>query len=91
MVQELQRKADASLVSIARMERSKTSFGMVVAIVLGVVGAIFLAVSVFMGALGALPIVLGGIGLIAWGGGSIAYFGLKASRTAKLAPVIDKE
>lgn len=64
---------------------------MVVAIVLGVVGAIFLAVSVFMGALGALPIVLGGIGLIAWGGGSIAYFGLKASRTAKLTPVIDKE
>lgn len=91
MVQELQRKADASLASIARMERSKKSVGTTIAILLGVVGAVFLAVSLFMGALGVLPTVLGVIGLVAWAGGAIAYVGIKASRTAKLAPVIDKE
>lgn len=91
MVQELQKKADASLASIAQMERAKKSGAATVATVLGVVGAVLLAVSVFMGALGVLPIVLGAIGLLVWAGAVIAYFGVKSSRTAKLDPRIDAE
>ncbi|MFT8355736.1 MAG: hypothetical protein ABF780_03870 [Bifidobacterium aquikefiri] len=91
LLQELQRKADYSLDSIARMERSKRSIATSIAVVLGIIGAVFLAVSLFMGALGAFPIIVGAIGLVAWAGGAIAYFGIRASRTAQLNPLIEQE
>lgn len=93
MVQTLQRKAEGSLAAIARLEKSKTSRAMMLAVTVGLVGAAFLAGSVFLmngGAL-VLSIVLGVVGLCGWVGGFLAYVGVKARRTATVTPLIDRE
>ena len=91
MMQDLQHKVNVSLASIARMERSEKSTAVLVAAVLGIIGAGFLAVSMFIGAVSTGAIILGAIGLVAWVGGAIAYFGIKSARTARLDPLIDQE
>jgi hypothetical protein len=93
MVQTLQRKAEGSLSNIARLEKSKTTRAMVLAVTIGIVGAAFLAGSIFLmnGGLLVLSIVLGAIGLIGWLGGFVAYLGVKSRRTTTVIPLIDRE
>lgn len=93
LVQELQRTAETSLARISRLERTKTSHPMAAAIGFGIVGAAALAGSVFTmnGGLLALSIVLGAIGLLLWLGGYLAHNAVKGRRTAKIAPLIDRE
>ncbi|WP_419703044.1 hypothetical protein [Promicromonospora sp. NFX87] len=91
MLRELQRTVDASLASVARLERSRTSVAAGWAIVFGVIGAGLLAGSMLLGPLGQMPILLGVGGLVNWVIGAIAYFNLKASRGAKLDARISAE
>ncbi|MFT4122347.1 MAG: hypothetical protein QM635_00785 [Microbacteriaceae bacterium] len=93
MVQTLQRKAEGSLSTIARLERSKTTRAIVLAVTIGIVGAAFLAGSILLmnGGLLAVSIVLGVIGVIGWGGGFLAYLGVRSRRTATVIPRIDRE
>lgn len=94
MVQELQRKAVASLGNISRWERSKTSVPTTIAITLGVLGCIPLAGAVFMitgAAARFLSTLLGIIGLVMWGAGAALYLRLKRTRTINLDARIDKE
>ncbi|MFT4214606.1 MAG: hypothetical protein QM622_07505 [Microbacterium sp.] len=93
VVHDLQRKADASLSAIVRLERSKTARAFAVAATIGIVGAAFLAGSVFLmnGGLIALSIVLGAVGLVGWVGGFLAYQGVAARRSAAVTPLIDRE
>lgn len=89
----LQRRAETALASIARLERSKSSIAMAVAVTIGIVGAAFLAGSIFSmnGGMLVLSIVLGAVGLLLWLGGFASHIAVKARRTAKVGPLIDRE
>ena len=93
MVLELQRRCENALTAISHMERSKTSVATSVALVLGVVGAAFLAGSVFALNFGSLwlSVPLGAIGLIGWVAGYFSHGRVKANKTAELAPLIDRQ
>lgn len=93
MVQSLQRKAEESLTTISRLEKSKTTRAIAVAVTLGIVGAGLLAGSIFLmnGGLLVLSILLGVVGLVGWVGGFLAYLGVKSRRAATVAPLIDRE
>ncbi|MFF0817193.1 hypothetical protein ACFYVR_18845 [Rhodococcus sp. NPDC003318] len=91
MVQEMQKKADDSLAAIGRMERQKNLAPRIVSAALGVIGAVFLALSMFLGPAGGLAIAVGAVGLATWIGGCAAYFGVKAHRRSVLAPRIQHE
>ncbi|MFT4235461.1 MAG: hypothetical protein QM607_10740 [Microbacterium sp.] len=93
MVQTLQRKAEKSLTSISRLEKSKTTRAIVLAVSIGVVGAALLAGSLFLlnGGLLLLSIVLGVIGLAGWVGGFLSYLGMKSRRTQAVTPLIDRQ
>jgi hypothetical protein len=93
MVQSLQRRAEGSLSAIVRLERSKRTLAMSVAILVGIIGCGFLAGSIFAmeGGITAGSIVLGGIGLLCWLAGFLAHVGVRTVRTTRVAPAIDRE
>lgn len=93
MVQALQRKAEMSLSTIARLERSKSTRAIAIAVTVGIAGAAFLAGSIFTMNAGLLvaSIILGAVGLIGWLAGFLAYLGVKSSRTNTVTPLIDRE
>lgn len=92
-VVELQRKAEQALAEIAALEKSKGTSAFATAMTVGIVGSGFLAGSIF--AIDAerwgLSIPLGAIGLIGWLAGYLAYGRVKASRVAKVTPLIDHQ
>ena len=90
-VEGLRRRAEASAASIARMERSAKRDAGLVAALFGVLGAGMVAASIFMGPLSFIPFMIGMNGVFAWCGGVYYYRKIKASRTAKFAPLIDRE
>lgn len=82
-----------ALATISSLERSKTSTPVAVALAVGIVGSAFLAGSVFAitANLWLLGIPLGIVGLAGWAAGYLAHRRTKASRQAKVAPLIDRE
>ena len=93
MVQTLQRKAEGNLASIVRLERSKKTVPMSVAIVVGIIGCGFLAGSIFSmeGGFMTTSIVLGAIGLLGWLAGFLSYLGITSARSTRVAQAIDQE
>lgn len=93
MLVELQRRAEGALTSISSMERSKVSIALTVALIVGIIGAGFLAGSVFALTAGftVMSIALGTVGLIGWAAGYLSFGKVRDSRAAKLAPLVDRQ
>ena len=93
MVLELQRKCENALTSITSLEKAKTTTAMAWSLGLGIVGSALLAGAVFAinADLIVLSIPLGALGLVGWMAGYLAHNRVKASKTAQLAPLIDRQ
>jgi len=93
MILELQHKAENALAAITRLERSKTTLANGAAIAVGLVGAVLLAGSVLTLDSDSLgwSVTLGVLGLIEWVLGQVTYARVRASRTARLTPLIERQ
>jgi hypothetical protein len=93
VVAELQRTAEAALAAIERLERSKTATASAVAWSVGVAGAAFFAGAVFSLDAGLVPLFLylGFHGVLCWVAPHFVHTRLRHRRTAKVAPLIDRE
>jgi hypothetical protein len=93
VVAELQRTAEEALASIERLERSKTATAAAVAYSVGLAGAAFFAGAVFSLDAGLIPLFLflGFHGLLFWAAPYFLHTRLRNRRTAKVAPLIDRE
>lgn len=93
LVAELQRQADAALLAITALERSKSSTALGLSIGVGIVGTAFLAGSVFSleADLVPLSIVLGAVGLLGWLAGYLVHGRVQATRTARVIPLIEQQ
>lgn len=76
---------------ITRLEKSKTRKPSIVASILGGVGTVFMAVSVFSFLLNAIPlfVVMGVLGLAGWILPAIIFRSMRASQTRKVEPMIE--
>lgn len=92
-ITRLQRKFDACAEEIQAMERSKKSAASLVAYTLGLIGTAFLAGATFayLAQMIALCIVLAIPGFAGWILPYFCFVKLRASRTAKLNPLIEKK
>lgn len=93
MIVELQRKGESALATITRLERSQTTAAAGAAFVVGIVAAALIAGSVVTlnhDSLG-WSIPLGVLGLVGWAFGHFTYVRVRASRTARLAPLIERQ
>ncbi|GAA2182484.1 hypothetical protein GCM10009785_21950 [Brooklawnia cerclae] len=92
-VLEQQRVAEQALATIASLEHSKQTAPVIAALTTGIIGSAFLAGSVFAitANLWLLGIPLGLIGLVGWVVGYFLHGRVKASQTAKVNPLIDRE
>lgn len=92
-VTELQRTCERALGAISRMERSKESTALVAALCVGIVGCAFLAGAVFAIEAGMwlLSVPLGAVGLLLWLAGYVSHGRVRARRTERLDPQIDRE
>ncbi|NTW40347.1 MAG: hypothetical protein HGA44_10750 [Cellulomonadaceae bacterium] len=90
---ELQRTCENALRSIANLERAKNTAAMAWALGLGIVGSGLIAASVLATAadLIAVSIPLGVLGLVGWLAGYVVHGRVQASRTTRLAPLIDRQ
>lgn len=93
VVAELQRKAEESLLSIDRLERSTTTAASVVAYAVALLGCAYLAGSIFSLNAGAVAtsVGLGVAGLVHWVLPRFLHTALRTRRTAKVTPLIDRE
>lgn len=93
MVAELQRKCEAALEAIESLERSKVARPQAAALLVGLVGTAFLAVSVFSftGGLVALFLVSGFLGLAVTGGTYFLHSALRSRQLRRSAPLIDRQ
>ena len=94
-VNALQRKCENALATIDALERKQFSSAITATIIFGMIGTVFMALSVFNITLLTinipLCIVFGVLGLIGWALGYFAYVKVKKSRTEKNAPLIDEQ
>lgn len=91
---ELQRQCDTALATITRLERSKSRSALQTSLTLGLIGAVFMALSVFgitewdnM----AITVAGGAIGLTSWAAAYFSHDRAYAKRAAKVAPVIEQQ
>lgn len=93
LLNELQRKGENALATIQRLEDSQAGTAVAVSLGIGIVGAAFLAGSVFAieAGLWLLSIPLGAVGLICWLIAYLAHGRVKAAKTASTAPHIDEQ
>mgnify|MGYP001260805839 CR=1 FL=1 len=89
----LQRQYEGSLNDIENMEKSKKQASTVAALTTGILGAAFMALSVFsmLGSHVVLMIIFGVIGLLLWGFSYPAYRTAGKKKTEKVTPLIDKK
>lgn len=91
----LQRKLEASLKEIDRLEREPNSKGVISALVIGTIGTIFLAISVFSmtaeNPLYFLSIITGIIGIINWTLPFFAYKNKKSIQEKENITLIDEQ
>lgn len=94
-VNALQRKCENALATIDALERKQSSSALTAAIILGMIGTVFMALSVFNITLLAanipLCIIFGVLGMIGWSLGYYAYVKVKRSHAEKNAPLIDEQ
>ncbi|MEV7038419.1 hypothetical protein [Amycolatopsis sp. NPDC051061] len=92
VVAELQRTAQDALASIERLERSKTARASVAAYAAGLAGAAFFAGAVFSFNVALIPLFLflGFHGVVLWAAPYFLYKRLRARRTAKVTPLIER-
>lgn len=94
-VNALQRKCENALAAIDALERRQSGRAITAAIIFGLVGTVFLALSVFYVAVFTLniPLVIlfGVLGFIGWGLGYFSYVRVGKSQADKNAPLIDEQ
>ncbi|MCI1748439.1 MAG: hypothetical protein LKI24_10315 [Acidipropionibacterium sp.] len=92
IINELQRRSEAALTDIDRLERSKTQKAQIVAFTIGIIGCAFLAGSVFsmLASLWVPFVLLGIVGLIGWALPYFSYKSIRDSQTSKIAPLIEQ-
>ncbi len=92
-LREQQRKAEAALRMIEKLEAAKTQKPVMAALGVGLVGTAFLAGAVFAITGGSMLwcILLGIPGLVGWGLGYITHQKLSVSERARMAPLIDAQ
>jgi hypothetical protein len=90
---KLERQFEDSLQAIEGLERSKTSIAGIAAFTIGIIGAAFMAGSVFAYMAGMLPImvILAIPGFFGWIFPYFCYTGVKAKQVQKVSPLIDKQ
>lgn len=89
----LQRQFDACASEITRMEKSKTSQAMMVALIIGLIGTAFLAGATFayLGGLIVLCIILALPGFIGWILPYFLYHSTYSKQAVKVDPLIEKK
>ena len=89
----LQRKFDACVAEIAKMEKSKAANASIVAYSIGLSGTAFLAGATFayLGSMIALCIILAIPGFVGWVLPYFCYNSAYAKKNAKVAPLIDNK
>lgn len=89
----LQRQFDACASEITRMEKSKSSHALAIALIVGLIGTAFLAGATFayLGGLIVLCIVLALPGFIGWILPHLLYNATYAQQAAKIDPLIEKK
>lgn len=100
---ELQQNAETALATIDSLERSRSTAATVVAYALGAIGSVLLAVSVFATQdtvavpdllVGLDPVavfLVGAGGLISWAVAPAAFRFIRAARTKRIRPAIDRQ
>ncbi|AXK44732.1 hypothetical protein [Brachybacterium saurashtrense] len=88
VVQELQHAAETSLAEIARLDRSTRVLPATLAGALGVLGAVFLALSMFTmePTIGPASVLFGALGLAAWAAGALSHVPVTRRVRARIAP-----
>lgn len=89
----LQRKFESGVAEIENLEKTKTSAASIAAYSIGLLGAAFMAGSVFSYLDGRIPlmIILAIPGFACWALSLPCYGGMAAKRTQAAAPVIDRQ
>ncbi|MHB9291764.1 hypothetical protein Holit_00847 [Hollandina sp. SP2] len=89
----LERQFEDSLQVIEGLEKSKTSVAGIAAFTIGIIGAAFMAGSVFAYMAGMLPlmVILAIPGFFGWIFPYFCYTGVKAKQVQKASPLIDKQ
>lgn len=94
-VNVLQRKCESALSAIDALEHKKTTRAIITALCFGIVGTVFMALSVFNIAVFTanipLCIIFGVLGFAGWGLGYLSYVKVKSAQAAKTAPLIDAQ
>ena len=90
---ELQRTTETALRTITGLERSRSTAATIISTTIGIVGAAFLAGSIFAmdPVLTVLSVVLGAVGLIGWVLPWFVHRAIAARRTAQVKPLIDHQ
>ena len=90
---QVQQKVESHIKSIEKLENSKNIIPSSVAYSIGLVGSAFMAGATFsfLADFIVACIILAIPGFIAWGVAYLAYLRVKESKTAKTAPMIDRE
>lgn len=91
----LQRKLETALKEMDRLERQPNTAGIIVALTIGVIGTIFLAISVFAitatNPLYFLGTLTGIIGLVGWMIGFLSFGRVKATKAKENVPLIEEQ
>jgi hypothetical protein len=89
----LERQFEDGIQEIETLEKSKTSIAFIAAITVGIVGAAFMAGSVFAYLAGMLPlmVILTIPGFLGWIFPYFCYTGVKAKQVQKVSPLIDAQ
>jgi hypothetical protein len=89
----LERQFENGIHEIEILEKSKTTAASIAAFTIGIIGAAFMAGSVFAYLAGMLPlmVILAIPGFLGWLLPYFCYTGIKAKRTQNTAPLIDQQ
>lgn len=92
-VNALQRKCEGALSAIESLEGQKTSRPTIAALIVGLVGTVFMTLAVFSMLWSNIPLVVvfGAIGLIGWGAAFLTYLNVKKKKAVEIAPMIDAQ
>ena len=89
----IQKQFEQQMAHVVRLEKSKQSSATSLSLLIGIVGTVFMAGSVFAweAALILLSVMLAIPGFLAWGSAYFAYRWWQARRSARIDPLIDQQ